>query len=116
MKPIRPIHDKTNQNYQRVHDRTHEILDGNIDLGSISGLVGGTESPGNINAKHVQVVSGLANTDFAVVHNLNRIPTGFAVVNKDQQADIWRGLTVWNTNSIFLRSNAATVTMTLLIY
>jgi len=116
MKPIRPIYAKGNNNHERVQDRVHEILDGNIDLGSINGFTGGTESPGNINAKHVQVVSGLANVDFAVVHNLNRIPTGFAVVNKDQQADVWRGLTPWNTNSIFLRSNAATVTMTLLIY
>jgi hypothetical protein len=116
MKPIRPIHDKRNQNYERVHDRTHEILDGNIDFGSITGLTGGTESPGNINNKHAQVVSGAANVDFAVPHNLNRVPTGFMVVNKDQQADVWRGLTPWNTNSIFLRSNAATVTMTVMIY
>lgn len=116
MKPVRPIYDKSNSNHERVQDRVHEILNGNIDLGAISGLIGGTESPGNINAKHVQVVSGLANVDFAVVHNLNRIPTGFAVVNKDQQADIWRGNAAWNTNSIFLRSNAPTVTMTLLIY
>ncbi len=115
MKPITPRHGKDN-NYERVMEQNHKILNGGIDLGSISGLIGGIESPGNINAKHVQVVSGAANTDFAVVHNLNRIPTGFFIVNKDQQADVWRGLTVWNTNSIFLRSNAATVTMTVLVY
>jgi hypothetical protein len=116
-KPIRAVHGKDRNNYEQVLDRTHDILNGGVNLGAITGLIGGTATPGNIDAAHAQVVSpGAPATDFAVTHNLGRVPTGFIVVNKDQNANIWRGTVAWTTTTITLQASLATVTMTVLIY
>lgn len=116
MKPIRPIHDKKLNNLQDVHDRVHTILNGNVSLGSIDST--GTESPGNIDNKHVLVnVTVAANTEFAVTHNLNRVPTGFLIVRTGMSGlSFVDSGTAWTTTQIFLKSNQANPVAVLQIY
>lgn len=109
-KPIRPTHGKTN-NYQQVLDRTHDIINGGIDLG-------GVNNPGNANNTHValnQVVA--ANVEFAVIHNLGRVPTGVHIVRTVQSGlFLYDSGTAWTTTKIFLKSNIVNPVATLQIY
>lgn len=117
MKPIRPIHDKKLSNLQDVQDRLHTILNGNVSLGSMDNATF-TESPGNIDNKHVVVNSTIAaNTEFAVTHNLNRIPTGFLIVRTGMVSLVlYDSGTAWTTTQIFLKSTLANPVAILQIY
>jgi hypothetical protein len=115
MKPIRPIHDKNLSNLRDVHDRVHTILNGNVSLGSFSGS---TENPGNIDNRHVIInVVVASNTEFAVTHNLNRVPTGFHVVRTGLPGlSLYDSGTAWTPTQIFLKSNTANPVAVLQIY
>lgn len=119
MKPIRPIHDKKLNNLQDVHDRIHTILNGNVSLGSISQNDPTlTESPGNLDNKHVVVnVTIAANTEFTVTHNLNRVPTGFIIVRTTMSGlSLIDSGTIWTPTQIFLKSNLANPFAILQVY
>jgi len=115
-KPIRPTHGKTN-NYQQVLDRFHDIVNGGIDLGSMSNATG-VNVPGNVGNTHVFVNLVLvANTEFAVTHNLNRVPTGFHVVRTGMSGlSLIDSGTAWTKTQIFLKSNQANPVAVLQIY
>ena len=61
------------------------------------------------------------NTEFAVAHNLNYVPTGFLVVSTNVAAHIYQSTTPWTaaTNSalghIYLKSDTASVTFRIII-
>lgn len=113
--PIRPIHGKMN-NYERVMERLFDILNGSVDKGGFS-QANTVNQPGNTDNIHVQVVTpNVANTEFAVTHNLNRIPTGINVVFKSASSDTYASTTTWNTSQIFLKCTQANVTLTMEIY
>jgi len=58
MKPIRPIHDKNITNHTRVQDRVHDILNGNVSLGSVVGLgAGASQDRGNLDMTHAGATS-----------------------------------------------------------
>lgn len=71
--------------------------------------------------KATGVSPGAANTEFSVSHNLTHVPFGFMVVSVDKVATIIKSTTAWTAatstslGSIFLKTNAATVTFTLII-
>ena len=118
MKPIRPIHGKDQNNYERVHDRTHDILNGNVDLGSISGVgTGAIGVQGNLSLAQVGATSpGAANTDFPVTHNLGRIPTGFLVTNRSAPCHVYGGGTSWTTSQIFVKCDTINVLLNFIIF
>ncbi len=65
----------------------------------------------------VKVVSnGTANTEFTVRHDLGRIPTKFAVVNKDKAGDVYKGSTAWTKEAIYLKCSVASVALTLEVW
>lgn len=114
MKPVRPIHgDK--DNYERVLDRTHDILNGSVSFGSMA-LDGTNGQLGNMDAVHVMVTLPTNNVDATFTHNLNRIPTGFIVVNLNQAAQIWRGSIAWTSTTLTLRASLNGTIATLLVY
>lgn len=117
MKPIRPIHDSKLKNHEHVLDRMHDILNGNICIGSMDNATF-TESPGNIDNKHVSLnVTVAINTEFSVTHNLGRIPTGFHVVRTGMSGlSLFDSGTAWTTTKIFLKSNIANPVAILQIY
>lgn len=115
MKPVRPSYDKQTDNYERVQDRIHEILNGGIDRGSVDSA--GNEQPGNMNSKNVLVnTPGVANTEFAVTHNLNRVPNHFNITYKNKACDVFDSGTAWTKTQIFLKCSVATVTLKVEIY
>lgn len=71
----------------------------------------------NIDAVWVRYVSNAtANTEDTVNHNLSRVPVGIWVSVPDINAVIYRGPTAWTSTQIFLRANAATVTVDILLF
>jgi len=59
---------------------------------------------------------GTPDTEFAVPHGLGVIPSGFLVIDKDKAGDTYRGATTWSTEQIYLKTDVATVTLTLLVF
>ena len=113
-RPVRPIHGKERNNYERVLDRMHDILNGSVNQGQ---FVNGVAIQGNTDNAHAAATSpGVANTDFPVTHNLGRIPTGFLVVYKAASCDVYAGATAWTTTQIFLRCTAINVPFVFQIY
>ena len=119
MKPIKPIHDKNLGNSQRVADRIHKILDGNVELGGISGIGTGATSfgGGNMNVAHAGATSpNPANSDFAVTHNLGRVPSSFLVTNRSAPCNVYGGGTSWTTTQIFLICDTVGVLLNFMIF
>jgi len=87
-----------------------KVLNGLIGFGS---PVGGRD---NIDGEFVTITSPAgADTEFTVTHNLGRVPVGFFVVNIDKVGIVYDGGTVWTTTQMFLKVNAATVTLTIFV-
>lgn len=121
-KPIRPSHGSTN-NYQKVLDRNHDIVNGGISSGgnisyNNTGFVPGIHTiPGNTDTVHVNVqAAGTANIEFTVIHNLNRIPTGFRVANRNNVGNVYSSGTAWTVTQIFLKCDQVNTQFTLEIY
>jgi len=121
MKPIRPIHDKNLSNLRDVHDRVHTILDGNVSLGAVSNLGAAAsqsvEQKGNLDVAHAGATApGVANTDFAVTHNLNRVPSGFIVTNSSAPCHVYGGGTPWTATQIFVKCDVINVLLNFMIF
>lgn len=119
-KPIRPAHGKTN-NYERVLDRNHDIINGGISNGgtpNVGGFVPGIHTiPGNTDTAHVNVAAPAgANTEFAVTHNLNRIPVGYRVAARNNAGNVYNSTTAWTVSQIFLKCDTSGTQFTLEIY
>ncbi len=100
---------KDENNHHRVLEDIHKMTRGNITFGNMTqGDVGQ-----NIKGAPVEVTTGAANTEFTVTHNLNEIPTGFLILNKNKAGDFYGTPslgTPWNTKQIYLKCSVATVT------
>ena len=64
---------------------------------------------------------GVANTEFAVAHNLHHVPIGFLIASTAPAGHIYKSTTAWTaaTNSalgnIYLKSDVASVAYTIII-
>ena len=52
----------------------------------------------------------------AITHGLKRTPTGFLVFEKDKAAHVYTGSTAKNATTYYIRSDIASVTVTLMIF
>jgi hypothetical protein len=123
-KPIRPSHGigTLSKHLKDVLDRQHQILDGGINHGGLSNPgnlqpLNQTNIGGNVDNTHVviQAPAG-ANTEFAVTHNLGRIPTGYHVVMRGNPSHLYVGPTAWTKTQIFLKADLANASFVLQIY
>lgn len=125
--PIRPVHGKDANNYEKVLDRLHDIVNGGISFGEFglngagvnTGFVNNaTGIPGNINGTIVQIqANAIAGNTFAVTHNLNRIPIGFIVINRNNNGNIFMDTGVPATISTMnFKCDVAGTQFTLLIF
>lgn len=55
-------------------------------------------------------------TEYEVMHGLGVIPSGFIVIDKDKAADTYRSGTAWTDEKIYLKTNVATATLTILVF
>jgi hypothetical protein len=86
---------------------------GQISLGDTSS---GSQA-GNVNAVYANATSPGANVEFAVKHELGRIPVGYDIVSRDKGAVIYDSRRYsWTPSTIFLKSSIATTTIRLRIY
>lgn len=100
------------QALQKIYQQVATAINGNIEFGSP------TAGPLNINGVWAQPVTpGAANTDFTVVHNLNRAAVGYIVCTKTAACDVYTSpsANASPTTQIILRATATGVTLTLFI-
>jgi hypothetical protein len=60
--------------------------------------------------------TGVADTEFTVTHNLNRVPIGFHVVRQNKAGSFYDSGTKWTTTQIFLKCNVANVAATFFVF
>lgn len=112
-------HEEGENNHVEVLKDTYKALRGNISLGKQGfnkqnitlGIV-----PDNIDCNYVTVTTPSPNTEFVLVHNLNRIPIGFIVIRVNEAADFWDSGTPWTTTKIFLECNNNAAKATIMIF
>jgi len=89
----------------------------NLSLTSRDGSIANNDKAGNLNAVYVVFTSnGTANTEDTVAHPLGRVPLGYIPVRWDKSAVLYDGTTAWTTTNFYLKSSAATVAWTLLVF
>ena len=76
---------------------------------------GGIDFKTNFNGGQVNAVFTAVNTDTAVAHGLDRIPTGYIPTSKTAAMHVYTGVTPWNKTLIYLRADVVG-TSGLLIY
>lgn len=108
-----------NPSPRRLIDRIRDIIkaiNGGIEFGQPAGA-GQTNPPAGVNIGGAwgAGVSPGANVEFTFNHNLNRIPTGWAVLSVDKASILYRGATAWTNKQVFLKFDQATVTYNIFI-
>ena len=123
-RPIRPTHGDDN-NYNRVLDRTHDILNGGISMGDFgpngvnNGFVSGSNTrSGNLNCVIVQVqADAVAGNTFAATHNLGTVPVGFIVINRNNNGNIFMDFGIpATTKTMNFKCDVAGTQFTLMIF
>ena len=99
----------------RFHQDTEKTINGGISFGM---PVAGIANVGqNIDGVWLVVAdTGNANTEFSVIHNLNRIPVGFDVKRINASANIFDSGTSPTKTKMFFKCNVAHVAVTLFIH
>lgn len=55
------------------------------------------------------------NTEDTIPHNLGSIPIGYIVVKQNKAGSIYDSGTAWNLNNLYLKSNTASILVTLFL-
>ena len=55
-------------------------------------------------------------TSILFTHTLGSTPIGYIVLSKDKAGHIYDGSTAWNSTTIYLRSDVATVAATVFLF
>jgi hypothetical protein len=70
----------------------------------------------NINGTWFNITAPVApNTDFTLNHNLNRIPAGYLVMEKDRACDVYTGSVAPTTTQITLRATVASAVLRIFV-
>ena len=70
----------------------------------------------NMEGDKLTVTSPVApNTEFAVAHNLGRIPTGFIFMGGTNQGQVFRGASAWTKTQIFLKETQGSNTFVIMV-
>src|SRR6267378_3312376 len=85
------------------------VINGSLGFGD------GTNSD-NISGSWINVVAPVApNTDFTVNHNLNRLPVGYWVMQKDRACDVYTGSVAATKTALTLRATVASAVLRLFV-
>lgn len=117
MKIRKPMRQGVSNNHHDVLDDIYKATRGNLTFGTgPNNLINKNDQSQNIAGAWALVTAPVApNTEFAVTHNLGKIPTGFDVKNKTAACDVYAGTTAWTTTQIFIKATVASVSLTLFI-
>lgn len=104
----------------RVLDHTAKVLSGNIWFGEIaksSSTTATIAAKDNLDGVLCAVVTpNVADTEFNILHSLNRIPTGFLTCYLDKAAIIYDSGTAWTAAKIFLKCNAVSASVKVFVF
>jgi hypothetical protein len=71
----------------------------------------------NMDVRRVSVVSHVTpGTEFSVAHTFGKIPLGYIVAGQNLAGDVFDGTTANTSTTLFLKSNAASVTFRLVVF
>jgi hypothetical protein len=78
---------------------------------------GGLNYEEHFNAKSVSVANtGVADTEFAVPHNMKLVPSGYHVIKNGNGGAVYDGTTPWTTTNVYLRCKSANNNITVLLF
>ena len=94
---------------------TAKAVNGGIDLGVSNQTAQGpgTAYSGNLNGQWVNVTAPGANVEFAVPHNLNRVPS-YYFWNSDRACNLYQlpnTGTAWTTTNVYLKCSVASAVL-----
>lgn len=123
MKPPRTPDEHSPQSIKQHLDKVNKALS-NISFGSSA--VPSAPAPGaatrmvdadsNFEGDKLTVTSTAApNTEFAVNHNLRRVPAGFLFLGGSNPGHVYRGTTSWTATQIFLKETQGSNTFVILV-
>jgi hypothetical protein len=102
-----------NQTADALNQQVGNIADNTGDLGSLQTQVTALQQGPFITGTFVSGTSpGTANTEFAITHNLGRIPQGYFVGGVNPAGTLYQlagSGTAWTTTQIFVKCTVATV-------
>ena len=94
---------------RKVYQNFIQVLNGQIGFGDGTNL-------DNINGSWINVTAPVApNTDFTVNHNMNRIPSGYWVMQKDRACDVYTGSVAATATQLTLRASVASAVLRLFV-
>ncbi len=95
---------------QSVRKQFEEILE-RVSFGSTAG-----EKAGNFDGQWIQFTSGLADAENTVAHQLNRVPTGYLVAQRNKAGVLYNGATAWDVSNIYLKCDVATTIFRIFVW
>ena len=113
MKPEAPLQWHDPKHVTKSLQRVYRILRRNVSYGS---LKPGDDNQNMDGYPASAQTPGVANTEFAVNHGLNRVPVGFHVMNKDGATDVYKSTTPWNKQQVFLKATGIGINLSLFIF
>lgn len=57
-----------------------------------------------------------ADVEYSIEHGMGIIPLGYIVISQDKAAATYKSTTAWDTGSIYLKTNVATVQVRVLVF
>lgn len=89
----------------------------NLSLTSRDGAIQQGDKAGNLSGVFcVYTSNGTADTEDAVPHTLGRVPRGYVAVLQDKAAVLYDSGTAFTTTTLYLKSTAASVAWTVLVF
>lgn len=109
IQPTQKSLDSFVQMLKNVYQNLVGVVNGQIGFGDGTNL-------DNINGSWINVVTPVApNTDFTVNHNLQRIPSGYWIMQKDRAVDVYTGGVPSTSTQLTLRATVASAVIRLFI-
>lgn len=60
--------------------------------------------------------SASAGTEDELTHNLKRVPVGYILVRADKAVALYDGATAWTTTLLYLKANASSAAVTVMVF
>lgn len=94
---------------RKIYLNLTTVINGNLGFGDGSVIDNISGSWINVNAP------AAPNTDFTVTHNLNRLPVGYLVMEKDRACDVYTGSVAATKTQLTLRASTASAVLRLFV-
>mgnify|MGYP001559550796 CR=1 FL=1 len=89
----------------------------NLSLTQRDGAIQNNDKVGNLDAVYIVFTSnGTANTEDTIAHKLGRTPISYIPTRQDKSATLYDGTTTFTSTNIYLKSSAATVAWTVIVF